>query len=109
MGVQLSGVIKANQNLSTVYQLPGEQIVVNVIMPAAWTSGNLTFQGSRDGITFNNLYDDEGNELTVTAAASRYIAGALKLAGIRYLKIRSGTSAATVPQAADRTIYLDIA
>lgn len=41
-------------------------------MPAAWTTANLTFQCSADGTTYADVYDKDGAEYTVTAAASRY-------------------------------------
>lgn len=82
--------------------------LVGIVMPATWTAANLTFQVSDDaGTTYNNLYDDLGTEVTVTAAASRYIAlDPAVFAGINYLKVRSGTSGSAVNQGGDRTITL---
>jgi hypothetical protein len=82
-----------------------------IIMPAAWTTANLTFQAAEaSGGTYNNLYNDGGNEVTVTAAVDRYISlvGDDKdsLATARWLKIRSGTSGTAVNQGAERTIRL---
>jgi hypothetical protein len=78
---------------------------VRLNMPAAWTTANLTFQVSEDGTTFRNLYDDAGSETTVTAAASRsIIVDPLDFIGVGALKIRSGTAASTVGQAATRVI-----
>lgn len=82
-------------------------ILTGVIMPASWTAANITFQASVDGVTFNNVYDSLGNELTVTAAASRYIAiDPSVYAGMKYLKVRSGTSSAAVNQGGARVIGL---
>lgn len=81
-----------------------------LIMPVAWTAANLTFQVSNvSGGTFQDLYDDVGVEVTVTAAASRSIAldfAALKMAPWRYIKIRSGTSGSPVAQGAERAITI---
>jgi hypothetical protein len=79
-----------------------------VIMPAAWTTANLTFQGSYDGTTYYNLYDEAGNEVTFTAAASRYIliSTPAKFLGLKKLKVRSGTSGSAVNQGADRAIQI---
>tara|TARA_R100000963_G_C4576397_1_gene59205 strand:- start:114 stop:470 length:357 start_codon:yes stop_codon:yes gene_type:complete len=82
-----------------------------IIMPAAWTTANLTFQAAEaSGGTYNNLYNDGGNEVTVTAAVDRYISliGDDKdsLGTARWLKIRSGTGASAVNQGAERTIRL---
>lgn len=83
--------------------------VAAIVMPSGWDAANLTFQASADGITYNNLYDDAGNEITVTAAASRHIgldAVAAELSGCPWLKIRSGTSGVAVNQTAARTLKL---
>lgn len=73
-------------------------------MPAAWTAAELTFQVSADGITYGDLYEADATEVSVMAAASRYIRlEPSAWAVIRYLKVRSGTSAAPVNQAAQRT------
>lgn len=95
-GASLSGAI----DLST-----GK--LARIAMPASWTAANLTFQASYDGATYNDLYDQNGTEYTVTAAASRSILVPFAdFIGIRYLKIRSGTSGAAVNQGADRTLNL---
>jgi len=79
-----------------------------IIMPAAWTTANLTFQVSADGTTYNNLYDDTGTEVTVTAAASQYIviSSPAKMLGARWFKVRSGTNASAVNQAAARVVTI---
>ena len=82
-----------------------------IIIPAAWTTASLTFQAAEaSGGTYNNIYDDGGNETTVAAAVDRYIAltGVDKeaLAAARWLKVRSGTSGSAVAQGAERTIRL---
>lgn len=104
-----SATIASGGSLSTPLELEGAAIF-GLIMPAEWTAANLTFQACDTfGGTYQNLYDDSGTEVTVTAAAARCIAidlAALKLAGFNYIKIRSGTSATPVNQAAARTIKL---
>jgi hypothetical protein len=89
--------------------------LVGIVSPAAWTAAALTFQASHDGVTFANLYDSDGAEITIAsgsipAAASRFIAFTsdliAKLAGIRHLKLRSGVAALAVQQAATRTLQL---
>jgi hypothetical protein len=81
-----------------------------IIMPSAWTAAVLTFQGSNaSGGTFADVYDDQGNEVTVQAAASRAIgldAVSLALAPYRYLKVRSGTGASPVAQGASRDMQV---
>lgn len=82
-----------------------ENGIVALQMPSAWTAANLTFQGSYDGVTFADVYDSAGTELSVTAAASRYIVlTPATFAGLRHLKVRSGTTGTPVNQGAARTI-----
>lgn len=98
-GVSLSGEI----------DIEGFKIAA-IEMPAAWTAANLTFQAaSAAGGTFKNVHDDAGTEVLVTAAADRIIgldAILPELAAIRFLKIRSGTAAIPVNQAAAMTLTL---
>lgn len=79
-------------------------------MPADWTAANLTFQGSHDNATFQNLYDDGGTEINVTAADDRNISVSaeisLAISAFRWLKVRSGTAGTAVNQGAARTITL---
>lgn len=83
----------------------GATRICAIIVPATWTTANLTFQASDDGVTYYNVYDIFGSELTATAAASYYILLDPKLfACTRFLKIRSGTNGTPVNQGADRTL-----
>ena len=105
----LTATIAINASLSGEVDL-GSYRLAGIVMPAAWTAANLTFQvASATGGTFQDLYDDGGNEVTVTAAVSRSL-GLDLLAGTlapwRFIKIRSGTSGVAVNQAAARTITL---
>lgn len=80
---------------------------IAIYMPSTWTTANLTFQGSNvTGGTFQNIYDSAGNELTITAAASRILTDIPELSPFRYIKIRSGTSGTPVNQGGARTIIL---
>lgn len=76
---------------------------VGVGIPAGWAAGAtaITFQASHDGVTWQDLYNDTGTEVSATAAASRNVSLssiALDLAPWRFIKIRSGTSASAVTQ-----------
>lgn len=85
--------------------------------PAAWTAAALTFQHSRDGSTsWTDLYDDQGTEVSIPSAAlsttaSRTIVDNTilnRLAPLRYLRVRSGTAAIPVAQAAQRQFVLSM-
>lgn len=83
----------------------GDRVPVAIFMPATWVAASLTFQGSVDGTNFYNLYDEGGNEITFTVAQQRTVVlAAASLAGVPYLKFRSGTSALAVNQTADRVL-----
>ena len=76
-------------------------------MPAAWTAADLTLQVSFDNVAWNNLYDKDGVEYVIKAAAARSVLVPLSdMLSVRYLRIRSGTSAAPVAQAAGRSLVL---
>lgn len=114
-------VIANGASLSGLIDLRDKRIVA-IQMPAAWTAGDLTFQGSADepaaaGVTgtgfptaLADVYDDNDAEVVVQAAAARYITlrGATVdlLNGLAYAKIRSGTTGTPVAQGAARTIVL---
>lgn len=80
-------------------------------MPNAWTAANLTFQAqAAQGGEYEDLYDSDGNELTVTADKERYIQlgeeDVEELRGMWGLKVRSGTSVSAVNQSAERELTL---
>lgn len=86
-----------------------EQRLHRIAMPAAWTVAGLTFQVSADGVTFNDLYNETGEYAltsSVVGASRSIVLDQAIFYGIRYLKVRSGTGAAAVNQAADRTLTL---
>ena len=107
-------VISAGGNLSAAVDLTGRQ-VMNIQMSPAWTTADITFQASADGITYADLWGAvmgsfAQNEVRLHASAGRLLSfqwkGRRYMRGIRYLKVRSGTSATPVAQAAERTITL---
>lgn len=81
-----------------------------IIWIPAWTGAKLTFQSSLDGVTWGELGDKDG--LVEVASAAVDTSGAfvvlnpLTFKGVRWLKVRSGTKASAVNQAADRTLTL---
>jgi hypothetical protein len=85
--------------------------IAGIIMPSAWDTAAITFQASatKDG-TYSNLYDDGGTEVAITSAnavAGRAIVNKTileQLAGLRWVKFRSGTAGSPVNQSATRSI-----
>lgn len=103
----------------------GEQYSLSAIqLPAAWTAASLSIEGSvhptilppgstepgtplRNTLTYTAVTDAAGAQITYTVAADKIVSipkGTLD--GIRYIKLRSGTTAAAVVQGAARTINL---
>ena len=98
--------IANGQALSAGVNLQGGRLFA-LQLPASWTAADLTFQASFDGSTYADMFDEEGNEVTVDAAASRYILlDPARWLGVRNLKIRSGAAGAPVNQGGDRVIQL---
>lgn len=97
-----SAVIDSGENLSRALDV-GDGKFHGISIPAGWAAGatTITFQVSHDGVTWQNLYNDTGTEVSATAAASRNVSLssiALDLAPWRFIKVRSGTSASAVTQ-----------
>lgn len=104
-----TATIALNGSLSAAINLGGYRVAA-IVMPAAWDTAAITFQGSHDGSTFQDVYNDAGTELSLTTAASRNVAlradaaAALRPFGI--IKVRSGTAGSPVTQTAARTLTL---
>ena len=103
-----TATIAINTSLSGAVNLANFRIV-GIQMPSTWTAANLTFQAAVtvDG-TYQDVYDSGGTEVSVTAAASRFISmlETQRLRGMRAIKVRSGTTSVAVNQAAARDIIL---
>lgn len=90
--------------LSAAVDLEGFSLV-GFDMPAAWTAAVITLQNSLDGVTFKDVYNSDGTELSFTVAASRYVLLVpANVYGLTIVKFRSGTAATPVQQAATRAI-----
>lgn len=86
-----------------------------VIIPT-WTAASLTFQMSCDGVNYFDVYTDDGTtDAELTIASGGVVANhaiiftgdaALALNAAVGLKIRSGSSASPVTQAAARVLQL---
>ena len=101
-----TATITNGTSLSAAVNLEGSRLL-GIAMPAAWTAANLTFQTSVDGTTFQDAYDADGTEITVVVGgASRNVHFSDQLHGVRWLKLRSGTTGTAVNQGADRTLTL---
>lgn len=104
---QATVTILSGAALSDALNLQGRNIT-GILLPAGWTAAGITMSVSLDGTTYADLYDAAG-EYALTAAASVFIGlNIAQLMGFNYVKLRSGTSATPVNQAADRSIVLTL-
>lgn len=104
--IGLSATIANGASLSGAIDL-STQTLLGYVMPAAWTTAGLTFQVSLDGVTYVDLYDNAGTEISHVVGASRFVrVSPADWVGIKYVKVRSGTAAAPVNQGASRAITL---
>jgi hypothetical protein len=84
----------------------GQSVVGGLQVPAI-DSAALTFQGSHDGVTYQNCHDSAGAEITIPASAgARFVTAPAALNGVPFLKVRTGTAAAPVNQTAQRQIQV---
>ncbi len=103
----LSTTIAGSASLTSAVNLGGLRLF-GIIMPSSWTAANLTFQTSADaGLTWANVYDQGGAEVAAAADVSRCILlSPTQFAPLQYVRVRSGTAASPVSQAATRTLQL---
>lgn len=108
---RIPATIQAGQSLSNGV-LVGDYTVCGLYFPAGWTGAGISYQISfDDGATWVELNDSTGGAVTLPAAsaASSYYAIDVRdksLTGVTMLKLRSGTLAAPVNQAATSIVYV---
>ena len=56
--------------------------IVRVTVPQEFTEANLTFQVSSDGNLYNDLYDAQGDEITLVRQAGHHHRGAAELGAV---------------------------
>jgi hypothetical protein len=103
-------IIAAGESLSAGVDLTAGTLV-RITTPAVWDGpANLTFQVSSDGAFFNDAYDVLGREITIPCGPARgiIIRDIEAVLSASHLKIRSGSAAHPVPQAAQREFAVAI-
>ncbi len=110
VAIEGGAVIANGESLSGAVEINGD--LVGLKLPAAWTTGALTFQGSVDGENFYDIYD-AATERTIASGAivaDRFLAVKKEdWAAFSHIKIRSGTQASPVAQGAARTFVVVVA
>ena len=103
---QLTATIANGASLSDAIDLGGTSLT-GLLLPATWTTADITVQASVDGNAFVNVYNDLGGETLIKAAASRLVTlDPAQFMGFSHVKLRSGTSGTPVNQASEREITL---
>lgn len=104
---ELVVTIPSGQSVSGSVLL-NDTALLGLIMSAAWTAAALTIEVSADDVVYSGLaYDDTGAQCNSIASPTAGSAHALNIAGLlpyQYIRLRSGTTAAPVNQAAERSI-----
>jgi hypothetical protein len=76
--------------------------IVRITVPQEFTEANLTFQVSSNGELYNDLFDDRGDEIMITATPnSGIVIGGLWTRAVGYIKFRSGSRDHAVEQRED--------
>ena len=102
----MTAIIASGASLSGVVDL-GDNVIVALSMPSAWTTAVLSFQSSYDGVTYQELKDEYDALLSYNPlVASNRAVEPQHFLGWRYIKVRSGTAAVPVNQTAERVITL---
>lgn len=108
-GVTNTKILNA-QSLTAAIDLDDKRL--HRIHFVGWTAAAVSFQVSMDGLTFHDLFDKGGNEVTIPSFTLGAGIGRAVLVdpvfflGARFIKIRSGVSAAAVAQGAERSLVL---
>ena len=83
--------IPAGESLSEGIDCSAGEIV-RITVPQEFTDANLTFQVSSNGELYNDLFDDEGNEITISVEPnSGVVVQGRWVRSLAWLKLRSGT------------------
>jgi len=103
--------IASGQSLSGATTDNSGYRLIALQMPAAWTTAAINFQGSVDGVTYGIWYTAYNSAAISVpsggAVADNYVqVDWADTHAPPYLKVRSGTAASPVNQAADRTLTL---
>lgn len=93
--------IAKGESLSDGVDCSGGEIV-RITVPQEFTESNLTFQVSSDGNLYNDLYDTEGEEITITARPDTTIVINERWSRVAgFVKLRSGSRDHPVEQDTD--------
>ncbi len=114
----VDAVVPGGQNLSAAVNLRG-YVLKGLMFPSDWTTADVSFQAARaESGEYLDVYGDNDQAVVVdVSGSSRYVVlsgyvgtanrgWAEALAGVDFLKVRSGTPAAPVNQVGNKTVTL---
>ena len=104
-------VISADTSLSPASEIGAAYMITRIVFPAAWDSSSyISFQASKDGITFFDVFKQDSTELVVKVITGKSaIINPWEFYGLsNYIKIRSGTAAIPKQQTANRTFSVEL-
>lgn len=100
--------IDEGQSLSQVIDLWGFRLF-SIEIPDGFEGSEITFLSSSDGEDLMDVYNDDGDEISLSVDDGRVVtidANAGSIASLRYIQIRSGTTGAPQVQTSKRTLKL---
>lgn len=106
----ITATFAAGQSLSslidmTSYAQAGSPIICAFESGDNWTTADMTFVGGSSSTSLKPILDKDGAEYTVKIKANILVLPPIAdLAGVKFLKLRSGTSTTPVNQANDTQI-----
>jgi hypothetical protein len=105
--VSMTATIAAGESISSVIDCSAGRPTM-IFLPDQWTPAHLTFQVSVDdgGTTFNDLFTSDGAEVIRNVVAGTAVPLPLEWAPVLFLRLRSGSRDAPVPQ--DATCSLGV-
>jgi hypothetical protein len=101
-------IIAAGESLSEGVDCSGGN-AVRITMPAGWSGGNLTFAISTDGNGYNDLFDAEGQEITLKVTTGAAVRIEKDWATFwNFIKFRAGTRSHPVVQEEQRDFAITL-
>jgi hypothetical protein len=102
--------IPAAGSLSGAIDLQTQRLEAIIGDPTAWTAAAISFLGSLDGVTYQQIYNSAGAVISCSITNGIAVGFGVDLANQlnawQFLKIQSGTVGAPTVQAADRVLTL---
>lgn len=99
--------IKAGESDSTAV-FAEQYKMTAIVMPAGWDTAQITIRAAfEENGTYEPCFSRDGGEYVVITAAGRYVPIVwTELAGLRWIRLRSGVNSTPVNQTADRALTI---